>query len=160
MDIEVSTTKAILGRRYLVPFAQREMMTTIIGDLLKYGIIERSKSTHAASAILVPKANGERRLCVDYRALNAVTIKKRYPMPIVEEQLAKLSGNVYFTTLDMTSGYYQVPMDKKSKNLTAFMAPDGLYEFNVIPFGLVNAPMVEAMIRHTKRASRMPTGSP
>jgi len=56
--------------------------------------------------------------------------------------LAKLSGNVYFTTLDMTSGYYQVPMDKKSKNLTAFMAPDGLYEFNVMPFGLVNAPMV------------------
>jgi len=63
-------------------------------------------------------------------------------MPIVEEQLAKLSGNSYFTTLDMTSGYYQIPMGQESKKLTAFPTPDGLYEFNVMPFGLLNAPMV------------------
>ncbi|XP_037931400.1 uncharacterized protein LOC119666190 [Teleopsis dalmanni] len=94
MKIEASFTKPILGKR---------------------------TSPHAASALLVPKANGENRLCIDYRALNAVTVKKQYPMPIVEEQLAKLAGNKYFTT---------------------FYDPDGLFEYNVMPFGLVNAPMV------------------
>jgi len=63
-------------------------------------------------------------------------------MPIVEEQLAKLSGNSYFTTLDMTSGYYQIPMGQESKKFTAFLTSDGLYVFNVMPFGLLNAPMV------------------
>lgn len=142
MEIEVTTTKPILGKRYQVPFAQRDKLSDILGELRKYKIIQRSTSPHAASVILVPKANGEKRLCVDYRALNAVTVKRQYPMPIVEEQLSKLAGNKYFSTLDMTSGYYQIPLSNESRKFTAFMTPDGLFEYNVMPFGLVNAPMV------------------
>lgn len=81
-------------------------------------------------------------MCIDYRALNEVTVKKNYVMSIVEEQLSRLSGNKYFSTLDMTSGYYQVPMNEDSKKYTAFLTHEGLFEHNVMPFGLVNAPMV------------------
>jgi len=115
MDIEVTTATPILGRRYQVAFSKRDALRSQLDLLLKHNIISKSTSPYASSAILVPKANGESRLCIDYRALNAVTVKKRYPMPIVEEQLAKLSGNSYFTTLDMTSGYYQIPMGQESK---------------------------------------------
>lgn len=142
MTIEVSTTKPILGKRYQVPFALRNELNAILENLREHGIIQSSTSPHAASVLLVPKSNGEKRLCVDYRALNSATVKKQYPMPIVEEQLAKLAGNEYFTTLDMTSGYYQIPLNNESKKFTAFMTPDGLFEYNVMPFGLVNAPMV------------------
>jgi len=142
MDIEVTTATPILGRRYQVAFSKRDALRSQLDLLLKHNIISKSSSPYASSAILVPKAKGESRLCIEYRALNAVTVKKRYPMPIVEEQLAKLSGNSYFTTLDMTSGYYQIPMGQESKKFTPFLTPDGLYEFNVMPFGLLNAPMV------------------
>ncbi|XP_017467208.1 PREDICTED: uncharacterized protein LOC108359750 [Rhagoletis zephyria] len=132
MDIGVTTESSIVGKRYQVPFAKQCELSRILRELLDNDIIRRSTSPHAASVVLVTKANGESRMCVDYRALNAVTVKKHFPMPVVEEQLAKLSGGKFFTTLDMTSGYYQV-----------------LYEHNVMPFGLVNAPMVfqEMMVR-------------
>lgn len=92
--------------------------------LLQHDIIKSSDSPHAASVVLVEKANGEPRMCVDYRVLNSVTVKKQFPMPIVDEQLAKLSGNRFFTTLDMTSGYYQIPLDEDSRKFTAFMTHD------------------------------------
>ncbi|XP_046868504.1 uncharacterized protein LOC124461137 [Drosophila willistoni] len=114
MEIKVTTTNPIVGRRYQVPFAKRDALRTVVDELLKYNIIQRSTSPHAASSILVPKPNGEHRLCVDFKTLNAVTVKQHYPMPVVEEQLAKLAGNHFFTTLDMTSGYYQIEMSNES----------------------------------------------
>jgi len=89
-------------------------------------------------------------LCIDYRALNAVTVKKTISKPIVEEQLAKLSENSYFTTLDTTSGYYQISMGQESKKFTAFLTPDGLYEFNIMPFGLLSPPMVFEEVEHQR----------
>ncbi|XP_067621041.1 uncharacterized protein Cks30A isoform X1 [Eurosta solidaginis] len=149
MKIEVTSDKPIVGKRYQVPLARQEELTQILNKLLENKIIRRSASPHAASVILVSKSNGESRMCVDYRALNAVTIKKQFPMPTVEEQLAKLSGGRYFTTLDMTAGYYQIPLEEDSKKFTAFLTHDGLFEHEVMPFGLVNAPMYfQEMILH------------
>lgn len=120
MTIEVTTSAPILGKRYLVPFSQRPKLSQILRQLLDNDIIRSSNSPHAASVLLVKKSNGESRMCIDYRALNEVTVKKNYVMPIVEEQLSRLAGNKYFTTLDMTSGYYQVPMNEESKSIQHF----------------------------------------
>ncbi|XP_036347413.1 uncharacterized protein LOC118756776 [Rhagoletis pomonella] len=142
MSIEVTTPSPIVGRRYQVPFAKQQELSSILKELLANEVIRPSTSPHAASVVLVTKANGESRMCVDYRALNAVTIRKHFPMPVVEEQLSKLSGGRFFTTLDMTSGYYQIPIKEECKKYTAFLTHEGLYEHNVMPFGLVNAPMI------------------
>jgi len=80
---------------------------------------------------------------IDYRKLNAVTIKDKYPMSLIEDQIDKLGGNRYFTGLDLASGYYQVPMAADSIEKTAFVTPEGVtnYEFLCMPFGLTNAPV-------------------
>lgn len=93
------------------------------------------------SVVLVKKKDGKVRFCVDYRKLNNVTKKSNYPIPQKDEILTYLHGAKYFTTLDMFSGYWQVPMDEASKQYTAFVAQGhGQYECNVLPFGLTNAP--------------------
>ena len=81
-------------------------------------------------------------MCVDFRRLNAVTIKDKYPLPLIEDQIDRLGGYVYFTTLDFASGYYQVPITEDPIEKTAFVTPDAHYEFVRMPFGLSNAPAV------------------
>ncbi|XP_036320389.1 uncharacterized protein LOC118734809 [Rhagoletis pomonella] len=121
MEIKVTIPGPIVGKRYQVPLSQERELTGILNNLLANEIIRPSTSPHAASALLVRKANGENRMCIDYRALNAVTVRKNFPMPVVEEQLFKLAGGKFYTTLDMTSGYYQIPMKESSKEYTAFL---------------------------------------
>lgn len=89
---------------------------------------------------MVRKKSGELRLCIDYRALNKKTIRENYPMPLIDDQLDVLSGNKYYTTLDLASGYYQIPIREEDRHKTGFVTPDGHYEFNRMPFGLANAP--------------------
>lgn len=81
-------------------------------------------------------------MCVDYRALNKITVKDRFPLPVIEDCLEYLSGKKYFTTLDLKDGFHQVPMDEASIPLTAFVTPMGQFEYTVMPFGLANAPPV------------------
>lgn len=81
-------------------------------------------------------------MCVDYRKLNAVTVKDKYLLPLIKDQIDKLGGNRYFTGLDLASGYYQVPMAVDSIEKTVFVTPEGHYEFLRMPFGLTNAPAV------------------
>lgn len=111
-------------------------------ELLQLEIIRNSTSKYASPVVLVQKRKGKDRLCIDYRRLNAITIKQPYPMPIVEEQLALLAGYKIFTTLDLVAGYYQIPIAESSRKFTGFVTNDGHYEFNRMPFGLVNAPSV------------------
>ena len=90
--------------------------------------------------MLVRKKNGSLRFCVDYRKLNNITQKDAYPLPRIDDTLDTLAGARWFTTLDLISGYWQVQLDPKDREKTAFCTPDGLFEFNVMPFGLCNAP--------------------
>lgn len=104
------------------------------------GVIEESKSPWISSAVLVRKKDGSIRFCVDYRKLNVVTVKDSYPLPRIDDILDQLSGNVWFSTLDLKSDYWQLGIRPQDKDKTAFSIGNGLWQFNVMPFGLCNAP--------------------
>ncbi|XP_073948993.1 uncharacterized protein [Choristoneura fumiferana] len=142
MHIDLQDSTPISYKPYRLPFSERLIVRDIIDELLESKIVQESNSSYASPIVLVKKKNGEHRLCVDYRALNKKTVKDSYPMPVIDDQLDRLSGKVYFTSLDLKSGYYQIPMAEKSRHLTAFVTPDGHYEYTRMPFGLVNAPAV------------------
>src|SRR6266536_2073401 len=108
-------------------------------DLLEKGIIRESTSPYSAPIVVVDKKMGDRHMCIDYRDLNAKTKKNSYPIPRQTEIFASFQGAQWFTSLDLASGYWQVGMDKKDKEKTAFITPWGLFEWNVMPFGLCNA---------------------
>jgi len=84
--------------------------------------------------------DGSLRLCVGYRRLNSVSKFDAYPMPQVDDLIDRLSGAVYISTIDLTRGYWQVPLAKEAREKTAFATPFGLYHFTVMPFGLQGAP--------------------
>ncbi|KAK9703421.1 Reverse transcriptase (RNA-dependent DNA polymerase) [Popillia japonica] len=142
MTIQLTSREPIMCRPYRLPYAQRKIVTETINILLDAGIVRESRSNYASPVVLVRKRDGIERMCVDYRRLNAVTKRERVPMMNIDEQLDKLANNKYFTVLDLASGYYQIPIAKECRHLTSFVTTDGQYEFNRLPFGLVNGPSV------------------
>src|SRR6266498_489736 len=111
-------------------------------DLLEKGIIRESTSPYSVSIVVVDKKTDDRRMCIDYRDLNARTKKNSYPIPRQTEIFTSFQRAQWFTSLDLASGYWQVGMDEKDKEKTAFITPWGLFEWNVMPFGLCNAPAI------------------
>ena len=109
-------------------------------------VIRNLCSPWASQVVLVPKPGGKLRFCGDYRQVNAATKKNVFPLPRVDNTLDALQGNVYFSTLDLASGYWQIPIAKKDKGKTAFITLMGLFEFNVMPFGLTKAPAIFAQM--------------
>ena len=123
-----------------IPFVLRSLVDDMIQEMLDNQVIQPSTSPWASPVVLVKKKDGSYRFCVDYRRLNAVTKKDAYPLPRIDDTLEALAGARYFTTLDLASGYWQVTLDPAAQEKTAFITHSGLYEFNVLPFGLCNAP--------------------
>ena len=118
-----------------------EEVRTHIQELLASGVIRSSHSPFSSNVVLVRKHDGSLRLCIDYRQLNSRTIKDNYALPRVDEILDSLSGNRFFSVLDMKSGYHQIEIEESHKERTAFtVGPLGFYEFNKMSFGLANAP--------------------
>ncbi len=108
--------------------------------MLEQGIIRKSSSPWASPITLVPKKSGELRFCVDYRKLNAVTVKDSFPLPLVQDIFDQLQGARIFSTLDLKSGYWQIPVAEADISKTAFICHKGLFEFLRMPFGLAAAP--------------------
>ena len=129
-------------RPYRSAFKHRDAMDEEIQKMEQTGVIQKSASPWAFPVVMVPKKNGELRFCVDYRKLNAVTIKDAHPLPNIEDVLASLYGSRYFTTLDLKSGFWQVPVAEADQEKTAFITHRGLFHFRTMPFGLRNAPAV------------------
>ena len=127
---------------YRLPFSQRQMVQEHIDAMLKAGVISPSQSPWASPIVIVDKKDGSKRFCVDLRALNRITKKNSYPLPRIDDILASLDGSKYFTSLDLKSGYWQIAMDEESKDKTAFTCFAGLYRFESMPFGMVNAPAI------------------
>ena len=119
---------------------EREHIAKEVQQLMEDGFIRPSMSPWGSPVVLARKKDGTLRFCIDYRALNKVTKKDAYPLPRIEECLDSLHGMMYYCTMDMAKGYWQVPMDPESIEKTAFSTHVGLFEWNVLPFGLCNAP--------------------
>ena len=112
----------------------------VLDDMLEAGKIEECTDSGWASPLrLVKKSDGGVRITVDYKLLNNVTEKIAYPLPLIDEIFQRLANAKYFTVLDLTAGYYQVPLDVKSKQYTAFICNRGLFQYNVLPMGITNA---------------------
>jgi hypothetical protein len=118
----------------------RPIIDQHIDIMLKHGVIEPSNSPWSAAVLIVPKKGGEWRFAVDYRRLNSLTVRDSYPLPRISDALASLSGNKYFSACDALAGFHNLPMAEDDKCKTAFRCHRGSFQFNRLPFGLVNAP--------------------
>lgn len=138
--IHTGDASPLRQRAYRCSPAVKTEINKQIQALVTNDVIEESHSPWSSPIVMVKKIDGSFRFCVDYRRLNKVTVKDSHPLPRTDDTLDALSGSVYFTTVDLSSGYWQVPMHPDDKEKTAFTTGDGLYQFKVMPMGLTNAP--------------------
>ena len=122
-----------------MPLAKASEAQKAIQEMVSQGVVKPSQSPWSSPVVLVRKKDGSLRFCVDYRRLNAVTKKDSYPLPRIDDCIDSLAGSRWFSTLDLKSGYWQVEMDPADREKTAFSVGFGLWEFDVMPFGLCNA---------------------
>lgn len=139
-DIPLIDDAPVRQRYRRIPPSEYEAVKEHINQLLSTQVIQESSSPYASPIVLVRKKDGSLRMCVDYRQLNSKTRKDAFPLPRIDESLDALSGACWFSTLDLASGYNQVPVTEADRPKTAFCTPFGLFEWNRMPFGLCNAP--------------------
>lgn len=141
-DIELEPgTKPIKQRYYPVSPHKQKIIDDEVEEMLKLGVIERSKSPWSSPVCLVHKKDGSYRFCIDFRRLNAVSKKDAYPIPYISAILDRLRNARFISSIDIKSAFWQVPLTESCKEYTAFTVPGrGLFQFRRMPFGLTNAP--------------------
>ena len=136
----ITEGEPICQRAYRTPLTKRQNISTAIDEMLAQGIIQPSCSPWASPVTLVPKSDGSIRFCVDYRKLNQVSKRDRYPLPLTGDIFAQMEGTSVFSTIDLKSGFHQILVHPADRERTAFICHRGLYEFVRMPFGLANGP--------------------
>ncbi|EYC34973.1 hypothetical protein Y032_1220g3764 [Ancylostoma ceylanicum] len=142
MDIDTGDNKPIKMKARSVPLGIRKKLRELLEDLENRKIIEKSSSAWAFPIVLVEKKDGSLRLCVDYRELNKRIKLDSYPLPTIDAVLQSLAGKRFFSTLDLCSGYWQIPLSADAREKSAFTTTEGLFQFRVTPFGLSTSPPV------------------
>ncbi|XP_065282035.1 uncharacterized protein [Dermacentor albipictus] len=144
--LATTTQEPVHVKQYPLPFAVRQEVEAEVSTMLQMGVVERSHSPYNAPTVLIKKPDGTNRFCVDFRRLNEVLIPDSEPIPRADCLIAEVGGRKIFSKMDLSKGYWQVPLDEQSKEKTAFSAPSGLYQFKKMPFGIKTAPAVFAKL--------------
>ncbi|KAL6481161.1 hypothetical protein MHYP_G00092410 [Metynnis hypsauchen] len=147
--IETGDARPINLPPYRTSPLKKKLIEEQIQSMLDNDIIEPASGPWSSPIVIVPKPSGEARFCVDYRGLNQVTVKDRYPLPRIDESLDFLTRGKFISTLDMARGYWQVGVEESSRPKTAFASHCGLFQFKVLPFGLCNAPATFQRVMNT-----------
>ena len=138
--IETTSDEPIVRRSYRLSQVKSEALETQVQELVKIGVLEKSESAWNAPVVMVQKKNGDWRLCIDYRQLNTRIESKVFPLPLLQDFLDQLSGSAWFTSMDLSQGFWQVPLTEKSKHKTAFSSGLGHWQFKRLPMGLKTSP--------------------
>jgi transposase InsO family protein len=134
--IDLTDSTPVRSRPYQCSPPRMQILRDLVQDLLDKGVVRKSYSQYASPAFLVPKPNGGQRMVVDYRLVNRKIVFDAFPMPNVEGAFANFSKAKIFSVLDLNSAYYQIPLSAKSRKITAFCTPFGLFEFTKLPMGI------------------------
>lgn len=139
-SIRLNSDIPVRCKPYRLTWEEERILKGELDTLLEQDLIERSDGTYASPILFVQKKDGSKRLCIDYRKLNAITVKDAYPLPFIDELLDAVGGARIFSTLDAASGYWQVKLAEDAVDKTGFVTKFGTYKWKVLPFGLTTAP--------------------
>jgi len=120
--------------------SDRKLISDLVYEMIKDDIVEPSNSCWSSRVVLAPKPNGGIRFCIDYRAVNSVSVRDVYPLKNMDDLIGSLDGATFFTSVDLESGFWQLPVALGDRPKTAFVTPDGLFQFKRLPFGLQASP--------------------
>ena len=151
-DVDVGDSAPIKQHPYRVSPMKKELLDKEVQYMLKNDIIEESQSNWSSPCILVPKHDGGFRFCTDFRKVNDKTKSDSFPIPRIADCIDQIGNAKFVSTFDMLKGYWQVPLTRRAREISAFVTPSGLYQYKVMPFGMKNAPatfqrMVNKLVR-------------
>ena len=137
--VVLNSETPVYKRPYTMPYAVREKVEQEVKNMLNAGIVEKSKSAYGAPIVVVQKKDASMRLCIDYRGLNEITVFDPQPMPKLDDIFNKLGKAKFISKIDCTKGFWQIPLEESAKEKSGFVTPFGHFQFNVMPFGMVNS---------------------
>ena len=157
-DVDIGNAKPIKQHHYRMNPEKNKLAEQEIEYMLENGIIQPSQSPWSSPCVLVPKPNGSIRFCTDYRKVNDISKSDVYPIPRIDDCIDKMGKAKYLTKIDLLKGYWCVPLTERAREISAFATPSGLYEYNVLPFGMKNAPatfqrMIQSVIQELPNTS-------
>ncbi|XP_075740366.1 uncharacterized protein LOC142786538 [Rhipicephalus microplus] len=147
--LQLTTSEPINTPQYPLPIAMKEVVEKEVQDMLKHGVIERSNSPYNSPLVLVKKPDNTYRTCVDFRRINEILISDAEPIPRTDIMFTEVGTKRYFSKFDLTKGYWQVPLHRASKPVTAFSTQSGHYQFMYMPFGIKTASAVFTRLMRT-----------
>ena len=140
-DVDTGNALPIKQHPYRVNPVKLMHMRNEVDYMLQNGIIEPSKSQWSSPCVLMPKPDGTYHFCTDFRKVNSITKTDSYPIPRIDDRIDRIGHSKYLSKFDLLKGYWQVPLTEKAKEVSAFVTPDGLFQYRVMLFGMKNAPV-------------------